>query len=221
MYTFAAPLCLKYIYNLSFTELFVNLGIKGSNVVSTTLFPLALVMILFTGPLVDIVLRYIQDDYFNNIDLTELITFRNLVAAPVIEEVVFRGCMTLILKASFYNFTMSQIILFGSLPFGISHLHHFLEHLKSGLSPKKALQRVLFQLLYTTVFGSLVFFIFLRTEQLLSIISIHMFCNFMEVPSTEFNNKRSINYKYKQVIKISYFLGIAGFFGLLFPFTQF
>lgn len=45
----------------------------------------------------------------------------------------------------------------------VAHLHHFMDHIRSGRPVKDAVLIVGFQLLYTTLFGAYATFLFMRT----------------------------------------------------------
>lgn len=114
-----------------------------------------------------------------------------------------------------------QIILLGPLIFGVSHLHHFFEFLNQGYTIGEALRVVFIQLLYTSFFGSLEFFIFLRTQHLISICLVHMWCNTVGLPNLSFNfNEFHINYYDRKFIKKMYIIGIIGFLIGLGPITS-
>jgi prenyl protein peptidase len=70
------------------------------------------------------------------------------------------------------------------LYFGIAHIHHFYEfvltHPELPLLP--AIIRTIVQFSYTSIFGFLASFIFLRTGSLYAVIVAHMFCNWMGLP---------------------------------------
>lgn len=53
---------------------------------------------------------------------------------------------------------------------------------------------VAFQFTYTTLFGVLVSYIYIRTGSILAAISAHMVCNFLSFPSPEFLDEDSPTY---------------------------
>jgi prenyl protein peptidase len=76
-------------------------------------------------------------------------------------------------------------IIFGTpIIFGLAHIHHFYEfritHPNTPIGA--AVIRSLFQLGYTTLFGSYATFLYLRTGSLLAAIFVHSFCNWMGLP---------------------------------------
>ena len=78
----------------------------------------------------------------------------------------------------------SRIIFFCPLYFGIAHVHHFYEFTLPQPHPPlvPALLRSFKQFGYTTVFGGLATFIFLRTGSVWAVILIHSFCNWAGLP---------------------------------------
>ena len=78
-----------------------------------------------------------------------------------------------------------SIIIFGTpIIFGLAHIHHFYEfritHPNTPVAA--AVIRSVFQLGYTTLFGSYATFLYLRTGSLLAVIVVHSFCNWMGLP---------------------------------------
>lgn len=122
------------------------------------------------------------------------IWLRAYIVGPFAEEFVFRFC--------FYrcyislggphgsnnnnNITTSnhwEFIFIGSCCFGIAHLHHFLEHIIHNKHVwRRAVAIVLFQFTYTTVFSYIAFYFYLQSN-LLNVILLHAFCNWMGSPN--------------------------------------
>ncbi|EFJ44992.1 hypothetical protein VOLCADRAFT_32069, partial [Volvox carteri f. nagariensis] len=108
----------------------------------------------------------------------DLALWRNLVAAPLAEEFVFRACMVPLLGVEFWN-----VVLLIPLFFGAAHLHHAADLMRhQGKSLRGALLVVGFQFLYTTVFGWLATYLFLRTGHLAAPVAAHVFCNWAGFP---------------------------------------
>ncbi|KIW18182.1 hypothetical protein PV08_02470 [Exophiala spinifera] len=108
--------------------------------------------------------------------------YRNYVAGPITEEVIFRSVLIsihLLAKVS-----ATKIVFLTPLYFGIAHVHHFYEftltHLHTPLLP--ALLRSVFQFGYTTLFGWIAGFIYLRTGSIYACILVHTFCNWIGLP---------------------------------------
>ncbi|KAK4247748.1 hypothetical protein C7999DRAFT_31823 [Corynascus novoguineensis] len=112
----------------------------------------------------------------------EWTTFRNIVAGPVTEEVLFRSAsipLTLLARCS-----PTEIVFLTPVIFGLAHVHHFYEFRLThpGVPAAAALLRSAFQLAYTTLFGAYATFLFLRTGSLLAVCIVHAFCNCMGLP---------------------------------------
>jgi prenyl protein peptidase len=108
--------------------------------------------------------------------------WRNLVAGPVTEEILFRSAIIplhIIAKIS-----PNRIVFITPLYFGIAHLHHLYEfrltHPEVPLLP--AVLRSVFQFTYTSLFGFFAAFVYLRTGSVYAAIAAHMFCNWSGLP---------------------------------------
>ncbi|KAI9797756.1 MAG: hypothetical protein M1835_006928 [Candelina submexicana] len=149
--------------------------------------PTFLTTILFAGPLFE---KGIAEggwrDWIQGKRVTEVlggwIGWRNFIAGPITEEIVFRSCVIplhLLAKIS-----PTRIVFYTPLYFGIAHIHHFYEytltHPHTPLLP--ALARSLFQFVYTSIFGFYAAFIYLRTGSLFAVIISHSFCNWCGLP---------------------------------------
>jgi prenyl protein peptidase len=148
---------------------------------------LALTAILYLGPLFELVF---VDRVFGQLRRGRTIVatlsswqgYRNYVAGPVTEEVIFRS--VLIAVSLLAKLSSSQIVFLTPLYFGIAHIHHFYEftltHPHTPLLP--AVLRSVFQFAYTTLFGWYAAFVYVRTGSLYACIIIHTFCNMMGLP---------------------------------------
>lgn len=116
---------------------------------------------------------------------TPLVPMRNLIVAPLFEELVFRSCMCAILYGG--GISLSRIIFLSPLVFGLAHVHHALEAIIRFKQPwKPQLLRATFQTAYTALFGMFAAFLLLRTGHFVAPFLSHMFCNSMGLPSLEF-----------------------------------
>ena len=94
-------------------------------------------------------------------ELKTVMGLRNLVVAPITEEIIYR-CVILSLLIPLNNVNADVLIFLTPLFFGVAHLHHGYELYKEGLIPVLQIIMVIgFQLLYTTLFGALEAFLFL------------------------------------------------------------
>lgn len=147
----------------------------------------ALTVLLFVGPVFEKL--FVEGD-LNDLrrggrlieSLSSWQGYRNYIAAPITEEVLFRSVLVslhLLAKVS-----PTKIVLLAPLYFGIAHLHHFYEftltHPHTPLVP--ALLRSVFQFGYTTLFGWFAGFLYLRTGSLFPCILVHTFCNWAGLP---------------------------------------
>lgn len=150
---------------------------------------LTLTALLFAGPLFE---RGIIDsgwrEWIKGRDLHETISswigWRNYVAGPVTEEVLFRSLLLSLHLLIRPSTSPSTLIFATPLYFGIAHIHHFYEYtLTHPFTPLlPALLRSVVQFGYTTVFGWYAAFLFLRTGSLWCSVGAHSFCNWMGLP---------------------------------------
>jgi len=134
---------------------------------------------------------------------------------PLSEEWVFRGCMCPLLMAG--GFGVMGTIICSPFFFGVAHLHHIIQHLhKTGRELRNAIFEVVFQLLYTTIFGMYSTFLFLRTGHLIAPFLVHWFCNYMGFPRFDL----VVDHPNRLVLSICFVGGLVSFFFLLFPLTE-
>ena len=165
----------------------------------------------------------IQDRFKNTFYLNQG-WIRDYIAAPFLEEIVFRGLFCSPLLAS--GFTPTQVVWIAPLFFGIAHIHHALVKLGSierQLRTAKTIQMIvcssLFQFIYTFLFGMYSTYAILRTRSILSVTASHMFCNWMGLPDLRFMipphtqqqqgaSNLALLYPYRYILLCFYFLGI-------------
>ncbi|KAK4157880.1 hypothetical protein C8A00DRAFT_11306 [Chaetomidium leptoderma] len=112
----------------------------------------------------------------------EWTTWRNIIAGPITEEILFRtASIPLMLLA---QAPPTKTILLTPIIFGLAHVHHLYEFRLTHpqVSAASALLRSLFQLAYTSLFGAYATFLFLRTGSLVAVCVVHAFCNCMGLP---------------------------------------
>jgi prenyl protein peptidase len=148
---------------------------------------LLLCAILFAGPLFETgVAEGGWKDWIRGRHVRETLGswmgWRNLVAGPVTEEILFRSAIIplhIIAKMS-----PTRIVFITPLYFGIAHIHHLYEfrltHPEVSVLP--AVLRSVFQFTYTSLFGFFAAFVYLRTGSLYAAIAAHMFCNWSGLP---------------------------------------
>ncbi|KAI5302866.1 hypothetical protein KEM56_000270, partial [Ascosphaera pollenicola] len=148
---------------------------------------LLLTAILFAGPLFE---RGIIDgelwEWIDGTRVREIASdwaeWRNYVAAPITEEVVFRSVMTSIQVIS--SMPPTKIIFITPLYFGIAHVHHLIQSrlCDPGARWLPLIIRTVVQFAYTTLFGWYATFLLLRTGSLLAVCLVHSFCNINGLP---------------------------------------
>lgn len=110
---------------------------------------------------------------------------------------------------------VSQPVVVALLPlaFGAAHLHHLLELTrKQGIPLAHALRIVVFQCLYTTIFGAYACVLLLRSGNLLAPVAAHCFCNAMGFPPLAALAQ-------SRVLAAATAVGVVAFAGLLGPAT--
>ncbi|KAI9882498.1 MAG: hypothetical protein M1823_005758 [Watsoniomyces obsoletus] len=149
---------------------------------------LLLTAILFAGPLFEAgIIEGRWQDWIQGRGVLEVLNswggWRNYVAGPITEEVVFRAAIVP-LHLLVPGITPGQIVFRTPLYFGIAHVHHFYEFTLTHphLSIIPGLIRSLVQFGYTSIFGFFATFLFLRTGSLPAAILVHSFCNWSGLP---------------------------------------
>ena len=161
---------------------------------------------------------FLEDETFRWIIL------RNLLIAPASEEVIFRACIIAPLLTSHNDndvhlkLTTTEVCWIAPLFFGVAHLHHFHEQYRRLSLLKRTKQNilrlivgVLFQFTYTTLFGAYASHLFIRTGSLLSVIFVHIFCNYMGLPEVSFASPTSGLHCYRWMLWCAYLIGIVLF----------
>jgi prenyl protein peptidase len=155
--------------------------------VKETVKTVGLTAILFAGPLFEAgIARGAWRDWIRLRGVNEVISgwigWRNYVAGPLTEEILFRSASVPLLLLA--RMSSTKIIFLTPVIFGLAHVHHFYEfRITHPHTPIVAvLLRSLLQFSYTTLFGGYVTFIYMRTGSLLSVILIHQFCNWRGLP---------------------------------------
>ncbi|KAI0440844.1 CaaX protease [Xylaria telfairii] len=148
---------------------------------------LLLTAILFSGPLYETLIvdgewrRWFSLQPVSGL-FSEWIRWRNIVAGPFTEEVLFRSASVPLMLIA--QTSVARTIFLSPVIFGLAHFHHFYEfRVTHPHEPVvMGLLRSLLQLSYTSLFGAYATFLFLRTGSLLAIFVVHAFCNIMGLP---------------------------------------
>ncbi|KAL8710508.1 MAG: hypothetical protein Q9220_004941 [cf. Caloplaca sp. 1 TL-2023] len=146
-----------------------------------------LTALLFTGPLFEnAVAQGRWKDWIHGQTLQQSlgswIGWRNYVAGPITEEILFRSLLVPLHLLT--PISPTRVVLFTPLYFGIAHIHHFYEfvltHPHTPWAP--SIIRSLIQFTYTTIFGWYATFVFIRTGNIVAATFIHAFCNWAGLP---------------------------------------
>ena len=165
-----------------------TLGVYPVNVVAV-IKSLLLTGLLFAGPIFEKALpeegwrRWIQGNELHE-TLSSWIGWRNYVAGPLTEEILFRSVIVALHTHTKPQLRPATLIFATPLYFGIAHVHHFYEYkLTHPYTPVfPAILRSVIQFTYTTIFGWYATFVFLRTGSLWAVFLIHTLCNWAGLP---------------------------------------
>lgn len=137
------------------------------------------------------------------------IRLRNLLIAPLAEEIVFRACMV----PAFCSTGMSipRVCLVVPLFFGFAHVHHVILKVRQGHSLVSIFVQTCFQFAYTTAFGAYESYAYTRTNSLAAVTLCHIFCNAMGLPDLQFLNPNSPLYPYRTLLLSTLILGFGTF----------
>lgn len=144
---------------------------------------------------------------------------RNYLISPFTEEFVFRSCMLPLVTPKLFSQTA---ILTTPLFFGVAHLHHIVEGLKTNsASLTQLVSQHLFQFAYTYIFGVYSSYLFVRTGCFFPTFISHSFCNFLGFPHIdELLTSSGLKTSKRIVIILCYIGGVVLFFNILNPFTD-
>lgn len=202
---------------LSLSEL---LGLRSAYFMIACINCLLLTAALFLGPLAQhgfIVLQG-ESKLFFSVEGGFWVVMRNLVLAPITEELVFRACLVRLWVSA--SMPIKTIIFCSPFCFALAHTHHFIEHVRRTRSKKQALLQVLFQVFYTSLFGMYSNFLLIRTGSLIAVILAHTFCNHQGFPDIAFLFSSSDPlYEHRKWLGGIYLCGIAAFTCLAGPLT--
>jgi prenyl protein peptidase len=144
------------------------------------------------------------------------IKLRNLVIAPLTEEMVFRACMVPSLRS--VGMSVRSVSLVAPLFFGFAHWHH--AHLKLQQPQQQVsvvLVETMVQFTYTTLFGAYESYAYLQTRSLLAITLCHAFCNAMGLPDLSYLQSYSPLFAHRIFLSTSLVIGMLVFvWGMVF-----
>ncbi|KAL7502628.1 hypothetical protein ACHAXN_000561 [Cyclotella atomus] len=136
------------------------------------------------------------------------IHLRNLLIAPIVEEIVFRS---LLLPPLLSHYTTTQSAWIAPLFFGVAHFHHHYTKRHLYADSKHLMASLVLQWGYTTLFGAYASHVFVRTGSLWGVCAVHSFCNWMGLPEVGFVRRGSMLFGYRWLIGILYGVGISMF----------
>ena len=178
---------------------------------------LLLFIILFIGPL------FANVYYGLNYLLEDIVAYprweflRDLVISPLTEELIYTCCITSIFIPLIHDGSVdaNSILIFTPLLFGMAHLHHAVELYRSHQHKLIAIVLTcLLQMMYTTLFGTITNYIFVRTGSIWCCFISHAFCNANGLPALTIHSN-------SKFIKLFYnFLLIIGIFFFFFYFDS-
>ena len=170
-----------------------------------------------------------------NLRSQSLQNFRNLIFAPISEEIAFRALMIPLL---FSVSTTSPVWLavFSPIWFALAHVHHIYEKIRDGSSVVSAFVTVMVQLTYTSIFGVIAALMLMRTYSIAGPIVSHMICNICGLPCLDFmtapprepvslsyhrmGSDWSVLYPYRYFLLFLHGFGLLMFSLCIFPFTE-
>ena len=215
------------------------LGLRLPGLGAACALPLALTALLLAGPLLPLALSWwgadaVQQDgsgsgggsastacrrpgplWRHRVSaLPAAVRVRNWLAAPLLEEFLFRGCLLSFLLSS--GVRPAPAIALSPLLFAACHLHHWRELVHfQGCAPRAAVSILAFQLGYTTLFGWLAAFLFVRSRHLAAAVLPHALCNVVGPPGPP--RARSAA---GTLVVAALPVGTAAFFAALGPLTR-
>ncbi|GMI71011.1 ARABIDOPSIS THALIANA FARNESYLATED PROTEIN-CONVERTING ENZYME-2 [Hibiscus trionum] len=210
--------------------LFGVYGIRSDHIWQAVFFPLFLTSLTYAGSLMLLASKWMEHRNQDRRPLlccikstllrfpsqmssvaSDVLFWRNLVVAPLTEELVFRACMIPLLLCG--GFKAYDVIFLCPTFFSLAHLNHMAEiYSHHNYSLREASMIVGLQLGYTLVFGSYASFLFIRTGTLASPLFAHVFCNYMGLPV--------LFVQRKGLVSVAFVAGTLYFAWLLFPLTR-
>ncbi|XP_055322310.1 CAAX prenyl protease 2 [Sitodiplosis mosellana] len=190
------------------------MGFRTKGILVALFVPLLLTATLFFGPICAIIINgvwklYLEPVYWVD-SFKNILWIRNHIVAPLSEEFTFRACMMPLLLQSYRPTTA---VLLMPLFFGVAHLHHNIERVRSGMEWKTALIVSTFQFVYTGIFGIYSAYLFAKTGHFIAPFVAHAFCNHMGFPDIQEVLLQQDNKKY--IILSCYVIGLIGWIYLL------
>lgn len=255
-------------YRLPGDGFLVSAGFSVRSVGTISVITIALMTIFYIGPLVTLISEWVVTCFYevdeyrhtmtkraNPINITVVvwdhltkcwksepseILLRNIVVAPITEEVVFRCLIVVVSVSSFcllpdtdpIHISSLTVALLSPVYFSLAHLHHLYEQIRGGSDVKRACIMTVVQLIYTGVFGIIAGILLVRTGSVVSCILSHMICNTIGLPDLSFTSEPRGKsgssahlrffylYEYRWLLLVLHALGLVAFSCCLLPFTE-
>ncbi|GMH94688.1 hypothetical protein TrVE_jg2004 [Triparma verrucosa] len=145
-------------------------------------------------------------------------SLRNLVIAPFTEELIYRSSLIPYLLQLGYK--PVHVVFVAPVFFGFAHVHHAYNQIKQGHRMKEVLLVTAFQFTYTSLFGAYATYACLVWGDVLGVVFIHSFCNFMGLPSFTFMQRGDRVYEKRWIVMVAFIVGLVGFISLFWIFEM-
>ena len=150
---------------------------------------------------------------------------RNLIVAPISEEIVFRAVIVYLLYPAFHS--PWTVVLLAPLFFSPAHLHHALVKHWSGFPLRSIIIESVAQLIYTYIFGCMATLLLMRTGNIVAPILSHIICNIVQLPDLSFSappghggsSEISVLYPYSSLLLVLHAMGLVLFGICVLPMT--
>ncbi|KAL1239059.1 CAAX prenyl protease 2 [Trichinella pseudospiralis] len=196
---------------------FEYLGLRLQGLLPAFMLPLLLTTLFCLGPISLLLFNYFQISSHSQIVSSEFfIVLRNVLLAPLCEEMVFRCCMVSVAASCFQPFS---VVLLMPIYFAAAHLHHALDKTDFVCGWRQILCVHCDRLIITYLFGVYNTFIYLRTHHFISAFVCHALCNFIGFPEPEMYYSLKARWKRSLVLYLT-FIGILLWMMSLYPLTN-
>jgi len=211
------------------TQVWEVCGLGGVGIVRHLLTTLLLMTIFYLGPVsVQLALLLLKDKskerltprfnlWIPTTSTDAHVLLRNLVFAPISEEIIFRGVVVFLLRKS--GLQQSSIVFTAPLFFAPAHLHHAVVKYWSGYTSQHVLPETLNQLAYTYIFGCIATLLYLRTGTIAASILSHVICNIVQLPDLSFWTGGQL-FPFRHVLLLLHGLGLVLFVLFIYPLTE-
>lgn len=133
---------------------------------------------------------------------------RDLLIGPITEELCFRAVILPYMLSG--GVSPIKCVFVAPLFFGFAHVHHAINMMREGQPFAFTIVSTVFQFSYTYLFGAYATYALMKTNDVISVIACHSFCNFMGLPSLPSASDPDI-YVHRRWVYGAYLLGLAIF----------